>query len=91
MHDYSLRERFEALNETSSLYANHLAGKKTSVHIWGIVVTPGLRFLRVYFCHGAWRRGRVGFGDALFAAYEVFVSVAKAWELQQAQKSSSPN
>lgn len=91
MPDYSLRERFDALNETTSRHANQLAAKKTNIRTWRIVVTPGLTFLRVYFGHGAWRRGRVGLGDALFAAYEVFVNVAKAWELQEAQKSSSPN
>ena len=88
MPNHSLRERFQALNETSSRYANQLAAEKTKVRIWGLVVTPGLTFLRVYFWHGAWRRGRVGFGDGLFAAYEVFVNVIKVWELQQDRKSS---
>ncbi len=49
MPNHSLRERFQALNETSSRHANQLAAEKTKIGIWGIVVTPGLTFLRVYF------------------------------------------
>jgi hypothetical protein len=88
MPKQSLRERFQALNETSSRHASQLAAEKTKVRIWGIVVSPGLTFLRVYFWQGAWRRGLAGFHDALFAAYEVFVGTVKVWELQQDHKSS---
>ena len=88
MPNHSLRERFQALNETSSCYAKRVADEKKKVRTWGLVVTPGLTFMRVYFWQGAWRRGGVGLGEALFAAYEVFVNVVKVWELQQEQKSS---
>lgn len=88
MSEQSLRERFQALNEASSRQASQLAAEKTKVGMWGIVVSPGLTFLRVYFWQGAWRRGLTGLNDALFAAYEVFVRVVKVWELQQDQNSS---
>lgn len=88
MPKQSLRERFQALNETSSRQASQLAAEKTKVGMWGIVVSPGLTFLRVYFWQGGWRRGLTGLNDALFAAYEVFVRVVKVWELQQDHKSS---
>ena len=88
MSEQSLRERFQALNEASSRQASQLAAEKTKVGMWGIVVSPGLTFLRVYFWQGEWRRGLTGLNDALFAAYEVFVRVLKVWELQQDHKSS---
>lgn len=82
----SLSERFEALNEATSRRAAQLAAQGKTAHLWAIVCTPGLVFLRAYVWRGGWRHGMAGFVEALFAAYEVFVSRFKLWELHQAQK-----
>lgn len=87
--EHSLRERFQALNETSSHQASQLASQGTHVRVWDSVCTPGLVFLRVYVWQGGWRRGIGGFSDALFAAYEKFVSIVKLWEKQQEDKHQS--
>lgn len=85
----SLHDRFQALNETSSCQASQLASQGKRVRMWDIVCTPGLLFLRTYVWQGRWRHGRAGFGDALFAAYEKFVSSVKLWEKQQANQQHS--
>lgn len=82
----SLSEQFEALNEATSRRAAQLAAQGKTAHLWAIVCTPGLVFLRAYVWRGGWRRGMAGFVEALFAAYEVFVSRFKLWEFYQAQK-----
>ena len=86
--DQSLREQFQTLNKAASRRAAQLAAEGKKARLWAIVCTPGLVFLRTYVWQGGWRRGMTGFGEALFAAYEVFVSRLKLWELHQAQKSS---
>lgn len=84
--DLSLSERFEALNEATSRRAAQLAAQGKTAHLWAIVCTPGLVFVRAYVWRGGWRRGIAGFVEALFAAYGVFVSRLKLWELHQAHK-----
>ena len=86
--DQSLHERFQALNEATSHRAAQLAAEGKKAHLWAIVCIPGLVFLRAYVWQGGWRRGMAGFSEALFAAYEVFVSRLKLWELHQGRKSS---
>ena len=86
----SLHERFQALNEASSHQASQLASQGKQVRMWDIIVTPGLLFLRTYVWRAGWRRGMAGFSDALFAAYEDFVSSFKLWEKQQAAEQHPP-
>ena len=87
-HDQFLRERFQTLNEAASRRATQLAAEGRKARLWAIVCTPGLVFLRAYVWRGGWRRGMAGFGEAIFAAYEVFVSRLKLWEFDQDRKPS---
>ena len=86
--DQSLRERFQELNEATSRRAAQLATEGKKARLWTIMYRPGLVFMRVYIWQGGWRLGMIGFSEAIFAAYEVFVSWLKLWEFNQGRKSS---
>ena len=79
-HTPSLRDRFHALNATSSRDADALAASGRQVTWWHLFTVPFLTFLRVYLRHSSWRHGIAGLVHSLFAAYETFVRYAKLWE-----------
>ena len=85
-----LRDRFQALNVSSSHDAETLATKGHQVTWWQLVSVPLLTFLRVYGRHCSWRQGIPGLIHALFAAYEAFVCYAKLWERQHVRTTTPP-
>jgi hypothetical protein len=86
----SLRDRFQALNATSSRDAEALAARGQQVTWWQLFPIPLLTFLRVYVRHGSWRHGIPGLIHSLFAAYEAFVRYAKLWERQHVRTTTPP-
>jgi hypothetical protein len=86
----SLRDRFQALNATSSRDAEALAASGQQVTWWQLFSIPLLTFMRVYVRHGSWRPGIPGLIHSLFAAYEVFVRYAKLWERQHVRRTTPP-
>jgi hypothetical protein len=86
----SLRDRFQALNATSSRDAEALTASGRQVTWWQLFSIPLLTFLRVYVRHGSWLHGIPGLIHSLFAAYEAFVRYAKLWERQHVQTTTPP-
>jgi hypothetical protein len=86
----SLRDRFQALNATSSRDAEALTASGQQVTWWQLFSVPFLTFLRVYVRHGSWRYGISGLVHSLFAAYEVIVRYAKLWERQHVRTTTPP-
>jgi hypothetical protein len=86
----SLRDRFQALNATSSRDAEALAMSGHQVTWWQLFSVPLLTFFRVYLRHGSWRHGIPGLIHSLFAAYEAFVRYAKLWERQHVRTTTPP-
>lgn len=86
----SLRDRFHALNATSSRDADALAASGQQVTWRHLFTVPLLTFLRVYLRHGSWRHGIAGLIHSLFAAYEAFVRYAKLWERQHVRTTAPP-
>ena len=86
----SLRDRFQALNTTSSRDAEALAASGQQVTWWQLFSIPLLTFVRVYARYGSWRHGIPGLMHSLFAAYEAFVRYAKLWEHQHVRTTTPP-
>jgi hypothetical protein len=85
-----LRDRFQALNATSSRDAEALATSGYQATWWQLFSVPLLTFVRVYLRHGSWRHGIPGLMHSLFAAYEAFVRYAKLWERQHVRTTTPP-
>jgi hypothetical protein len=86
----TLRDRFQALNVTTSREAAILAAQGQRATLWRLVVTPFLVFLDQYIRQGAWRRRKAGLVDAVFASYTDFVRQAKLWEMYNMPEKPPP-
>lgn len=85
----SLSHLVNKLDVFSTLGARHMfeSGKKASfLHL---ATRPAWKFLSCYLIRQGWRDGRHGFLFAAFSAIQVFVRLAKLWELQQNSKPES--
>ncbi len=87
----TIRERFQELNTASSRDAATLVAQGKRAGLWRLLLAPPLTFLRVYLRQGEWRHGIAGLVTALFAAYKVFVSYAKLWELRHGKPVPPPS
>ncbi len=79
----TLQERFAELNTYTSQTAEAWAAQGKRAKAWRFVFPPFGRFLSTYIGKGEWRHGAEGFTLALFAAYSIFMTTAKLWEIQE--------
>ena len=79
----TLQERFAELNTQTSADAEALAVQGKRAKAWYFVFPPFGRFLSTYIAKGEWRHGAEGLTSALFAAYSVFATYTKLWEMQK--------
>ena len=79
----TLQERFADLNIQTSADAEALAAQGKQAKARYFVFPPFGRFLSTYIGEGEWRHGTEGLTSALFAAYSVFATYTKLWEIQK--------
>ena len=79
----TLQERFAELNMYTSQTAETWAAQGKRAKAWCFVFPPFGSFWSTYIGKGEWRHGAEGFTLAFFAAYSVFMTYAKLWEIQE--------
>ena len=79
----TLQERFADLNSQTSADAEALAAQGKPAKVRHFVFPPFGRFLSTYIGKGEWLHGTKGLTSALFAAYSVFATYTKLWEIQK--------
>ena len=86
----TLRERFAALNATTSATAKEWARRNKQVKSWHFIFSPLGAFFSSYLGRGEWRHGMTGLTIALFDSYAVLVTYAKLWEIQNGLIDEAP-